>query len=441
MHRCCLMPRHVMLFAVAAVFIPACNRPDPDPPSPVRLVGDNAWDYYNRARQDLERWELQARSTKDRREAGRRCIRILESAVSVSAAHGTLEPPYACPLFRSRLGWMMLANLAGDLTPAEEAFNLSVDPRTGAIEWVPGWIGLAAWARMTAPQDANRFNDAEGYLTTAEEQLNTLMKRCRSLPDPAALGVFDTLDPAGWSGREEPDPSDPTLPEADRLHLILAWLLTDMMWSEPTPASVGENPPPPLPGIQAVVNVERRMRAWILSERAAIVLARGEHPGAAVGLLTDALEFDPNFAPVQIELAAQLMRLGKHRDSEAILHPFLTEERHRRWAVQPRIQLLAGCLYANWFDAEHWTDAVDKADEHFRATLELESDCVAAYLEHGRLFVSAAKHDPRLEGNADAALEQASECAKQAANLKAPQAEVDALRELIAEARSSRSSR
>ena len=270
-----LIDRTYLCYALfTAGLASGCHSPQREFGANLRRVGIDAWNYYQTAQGHFVQAFERPSSSELYTPAMDGAIRNLKQAVNVSSAAPGEQAAYACPLFRTRLGWLYLYLDDDAQHLAEEQFRRSVEEEEGVPEWIPGWLGWSEWAMAQTKVDSSKAEDAMRYIEEAERQLDELVQRSQphvgrfSLPRPSTFG-------AGLSG-ESGDSSGTKLSEGERLNLFWAFLAADEQWLDRNWLAVPTGQAAPSP-VAITGTLEQRLRARVEYERAAVLVAKGEN--------------------------------------------------------------------------------------------------------------------------------------------------------------------
>lgn len=327
------------------------------------------------------------------------CMKRLRAAMSTSSDDAGNRDAYACPLFRTTIGEVLME---GDESAKREAFDLferSVSDEGGVPEWIPGWLGQAAWATDAISKSADNAARAEAYLDEAEESLKRLIAAGQKRPEPGPFrGILSFTQP---SPDDEPPPDDAALSADRRRQMLWNWLLAGEQWWDPTWSSsaVPNEPPPAAKSIDAL---ERRMRARIALQRSRIRLAQGQPPSVVRSTLRNyrvddklngALDWDPDYWPAQL-LEARMYRLGGDARAAVPTVNSLVSLQGSILAGNARLALELGLLYVDWYAHDKGGAALDAASHQLKlVTGTLDPYSAEAWLAIARLQALAVMYE------------------------------------------------
>lgn len=299
-----------------------------------------------------------------------------------------------CPLFHSKLAEIRLEQ--GDLATAKRDFEYAMDL---CEEWVPSWLGLADWAITTNRKtfDPQKLEEAEGYLTSAEEAIERLNERFEdkgsekmSVP---AFGMF------GQTQEEEPEDGEMTAKE--EIALVARWLVVNEGWRDDGPDWNTSAATSVLPMWRSL---RHRLKARIWHQRARIDTARGEPADFILeGPLLESMKLDPDYIPTRIEQARLYRELRMWQQCESALRPIVQEVALYKNDQKAWFELAT--LYAEWYADERSDDRFAGAEWAFERLLDLNLNHVRGWLARGTHQYIAGKYMNRKD-----LLERAAEC-------------------------------
>ncbi|MFQ5590062.1 MAG: tetratricopeptide repeat protein [Phycisphaerae bacterium] len=344
-----LLARRALMGSVPAAAMLAGTACTPQTkPYDVHQVSKSGAELYRTALELL--WKSRARDEQgpERNASLDGVVRRLKAAVS--------NDPN-CPLFHSKLGEVMLDIGQHDL--AKDHFETSLDLCRN--DWVPGWLGLARWARQRIDRDPAKLAEAEHYLWRAEQATDSIERHWGDLPGDArglpGLGKLGLADSA--SGLAIPK------------ERTGGWILIDFLCANEYPA------------LFAGTSVLARMRARIVYERALIAEARGEPALTVIENLLISHRYDPDFAPATLERARQHYKRAEYRKAEDILLPLLRAEPLYQGCAELWLELAQ--VYSGWCLETLAEGECAKAEEAFVKVHDINENHVRGWLARAKL--------------------------------------------------------
>lgn len=381
-----------LLAGLVLAVILGCST-DPDPC--VSRVSAAAIDYYGKA-------EAQYRLARELDEHGpqlrdrmNEVVRLLRAAIHNSPK---------CPLFHAKLGdaYLTMRDARGQVSAPDEAkiaFEASLQPcddpdgKLCRETWVPGWLGLAAWAR-----ELGKYDEAHTYLDSAVEAINNL--RAKYDEEMGEHGSA-TSSLFGFLGIDnQPEDSDAPITASEQIDLLLGLLAANENWLREN-----QNWPGPAGRTGKTVNIGtltknlfNRLHARIAYERAAIAWAQREPaPWILRELIQPGRDDDPDFVDARL-LESQLHRAtGDYQAAESLLRPF-TDSPDPIFRNNGRLLFELASIYTDWYASEPTCpeDVFDRGENVLYILLDLNTRHVEGWVLRARLRrVAGVRHGDR----------------------------------------------